>query len=97
MIKHIAFIGLGRMGIPITRHLLKAGYDVSGYDIAREKITTLEADGLISASSPAGQELGVPLPHAAVLLQDLLCANLQGADEKDYSFLLQVLESRAGL
>jgi 3-hydroxyisobutyrate dehydrogenase-like beta-hydroxyacid dehydrogenase len=44
----------------------------------------------------AGQELGVPLPHAVILLQDLICANLRG-EQRDYSCLLEVLESRAGL
>ena len=53
LLKNIAFIGLGRVGTPISRHLLKAGYGVTGYDIVREKIGALEPDGLMSASSPA--------------------------------------------
>ena len=30
----IAFVGLGRMGVPMTLRLLAAGYDVRGHDVA---------------------------------------------------------------
>lgn len=53
MVKSIGFIGLGRMGTPISRYLLQAGFAVSGYDIVTEKMSTLESDGLRLASSPA--------------------------------------------
>ena len=53
MIENIAFIGLGNMGTPISRHLMKAGFSLSGYDVVEERITALETDGLRAASSPA--------------------------------------------
>ena len=53
MIKNVAFIGLGNMGTPLSRHLLNAGFNVSGYDVVKEKMSALEADGLRAASSPA--------------------------------------------
>jgi 3-hydroxyisobutyrate dehydrogenase-like beta-hydroxyacid dehydrogenase len=53
MVKSVAFIGLGNMGTPISRHLLQAGFNVSGYDVVKEKITGLEPDGLRGATSPA--------------------------------------------
>lgn len=53
MVKNLAFIGLGNMGTPISRHLLEAGFNVSGFDVVKEKISALEADGLRPASSPA--------------------------------------------
>ena len=53
MIKNVAFIGLGNMGAPLSRHLLNAGFNVSGYDVVKEKMSALEADGLRAASSPA--------------------------------------------
>lgn len=37
MVKSIGFIGLGRMGTPISRHLLKAGFAVSGYDQPKQE------------------------------------------------------------
>ncbi len=53
MIKNIAFIGLGNMGTPISRHLMAAGFTVSGYDVVDERMAALQADGLRAASSPA--------------------------------------------
>ena len=38
MIKNVAFIGLGNMGTPLSRHLLNAGFNVSGYDVVKEKM-----------------------------------------------------------
>jgi 3-hydroxyisobutyrate dehydrogenase-like beta-hydroxyacid dehydrogenase len=38
----IGFIGLGAMGAPMVKHLLAAGYDVSGYDIRPERRTSPE-------------------------------------------------------
>ena len=45
----------------------------------------------------AGQELSVSLPHVALVLQDFVSSKAHGNTEKDYSSLLEVLESRAGL
>jgi 3-hydroxyisobutyrate dehydrogenase-like beta-hydroxyacid dehydrogenase len=45
----------------------------------------------------AGIESGVPLPHVALTLQDLISSGQQGNLHRDYSALLEVLESRAGL
>ena len=53
MIENIAFIGLGNMGTPISRHLMKAGFSLSGYDVVEKRIAALETDGLRAASSPA--------------------------------------------
>ena len=32
--KHVGFIGLGQMGLPMTLNLKKAGFTVKGYDLA---------------------------------------------------------------
>ena len=31
----IGFIGLGNMGLPMARNLIKAGHQVSGFDVAK--------------------------------------------------------------
>ena len=31
--KHIGFIGLGQMGAPMARMLIKSGYQLTGYDV----------------------------------------------------------------
>jgi len=49
----VAFIGLGAMGISMATHLARSSFPVTGYDINPATLTTLEAAGGKSASSPA--------------------------------------------
>jgi 3-hydroxyisobutyrate dehydrogenase-like beta-hydroxyacid dehydrogenase len=50
-IKNIAFIGLGAMGTPMATFLLKAGYEVRGFDIVKKKMSDLVPLGLKPAKS----------------------------------------------
>jgi 2-hydroxy-3-oxopropionate reductase len=52
MKKNVGFIGLGIMGRPMTLNLLKAGYNVTVYDINKEVIEKLAAEGAKGAVSP---------------------------------------------
>ncbi len=56
--KKIGFIGLGRMGGPMARNLLKAGFPLTGYDIVPEKIDALAKDGGVRAESLRELALG---------------------------------------
>jgi 2-hydroxy-3-oxopropionate reductase len=49
----IGFIGLGIMGLPMARNLLKAGYPVCVYNRTPEKTQTLVAEGATTASTVA--------------------------------------------
>jgi 2-hydroxy-3-oxopropionate reductase len=49
----IGFIGLGIMGKPMVRNLLKAGHEVVAYDIFPENVSISEKDGASPAASPA--------------------------------------------
>ena len=49
----IGFIGLGIMGKPMVRNLLKAGHEVIVYDIIKENIEAVEKDGAVPADSSA--------------------------------------------
>ncbi len=49
----IGFIGLGIMGKPMAKNLLKAGYKLIVYDIAAAPVRELEAAGAESGASPA--------------------------------------------
>lgn len=49
----IGFIGLGIMGAPMARNLLKAGYDVTAFNRDRSKAESFVADGGKAASSIA--------------------------------------------
>jgi len=50
--KTIAFIGLGRMGLPMSLNLLKAGFDVVGCDLDVSRLPLLTAAGGRAAGSP---------------------------------------------
>jgi 2-hydroxy-3-oxopropionate reductase len=52
MIRDIGFIGLGLMGRPMTKNLLKAGYHLTVHDINREAIEEVVRLGAKEASSP---------------------------------------------
>ncbi len=47
----LGFIGLGIMGKPMARNLMKAGYPIIVYDIRPESVEELRKDGARSASS----------------------------------------------
>ena len=53
MAEKIGFIGLGIMGKPMARNLLKAGYDLTVYDIVGEAVEEVVGDGASGASSSA--------------------------------------------
>jgi 3-hydroxyisobutyrate dehydrogenase len=49
----IGFIGVGKVGLPICKHLIKAGHRVLGYRRNRSLLADFEAIGGIAAESPA--------------------------------------------
>lgn len=56
--KRIAFIGLGNMGLPMSRHLIAGGFEVIGFDLSRDACAAASADGVRiagSASDAAGE------------------------------------------
>ena len=57
----IAFIGLGIMGKPMVRNLLKAGYEVSCFDIVKENITIVKEYGATAAESVGDAVNGSPI------------------------------------
>ncbi len=54
----VGFIGLGNMGLPMARNLLKAGHRVRVYNRTRSRAMPIEQDGGIVASSPAEASSG---------------------------------------
>lgn len=65
----IAFIGLGNMGAPMARNLLKAGHSLELYDLNQQVLNSLAGEGADIASSPA----------AAAALADLVITMLPAA------------------
>jgi 3-hydroxyisobutyrate dehydrogenase len=63
----IGFIGLGNMGVPMVKNLVKAGYEVTVYNRTKEKATDLQAEiGVKVADQPADL-----LPDADVIISML--------------------------
>jgi 3-hydroxyisobutyrate dehydrogenase len=65
----IGFIGLGNMGLPMARNLIKAGHQVTGFDLAEAALAALEAEGGRRTSSAveaaaAAQAVVTALPAA---------------------------------
>ncbi len=48
----VGFIGLGHMGCPMASCILKAGYELTVYDICGEAAQGLEAQGAVRAGNP---------------------------------------------
>jgi 3-hydroxyisobutyrate dehydrogenase len=78
----IAFIGLGNMGGPMARNLVKAGDDVRGYDPANPKLdgVTLVAS---AAEAAKGAEIVVTMlpagPHVRAVYEQVIPVAAKGA------------------
>src|ERR1700722_17422450 len=55
----IGFIGLGNMGLPMARNLIKAGHQVCGYDVNAAALDKFAAAGGIAVRSLDVASMGV--------------------------------------
>ena len=51
--QHIGWIGVGKMGNPMSTHLHQAGYHLVVYDVVSSAMSALTKQGAVSAESPA--------------------------------------------
>ena len=51
-IKRVGVIGLGKMGLPIARHLAGRGFAVIGYDLVLTALKAAAAAGVKPVNSP---------------------------------------------
>ncbi|MBT8766837.1 3-hydroxyisobutyrate dehydrogenase [Metapseudomonas boanensis] len=72
----IAFIGLGHMGLPMARNLLKAGHELKVYDLVQEAIDELAAEGAKAArdarDAVAGMQVVITMLPASKHVEGLL-------------------------
>ena len=54
----IGFLGLGKMGTPMARHILAAGHELAVWNRTEGKTEPLLREGAIAAGTPAEAELG---------------------------------------
>jgi 3-hydroxyisobutyrate dehydrogenase-like beta-hydroxyacid dehydrogenase len=66
-IQRIGFVGLGRMGQPMSRNLMRAGFTLKVFDTLDEKIAALVAEGAQAARSPADAAAGADLVISMIL------------------------------
>jgi 2-hydroxy-3-oxopropionate reductase len=57
----IGFIGLGIMGKPMAKNLLKAGHEVVCFDVVKDNVENVVAAGAKAAASAADVASQVPL------------------------------------
>ena len=51
--RHIAFIGIGKMGLPMSLLIARAGYGVTAFDQSAARLNEARENGIAVASSPA--------------------------------------------
>ena len=68
MAEQIGFIGLGIMGKPMARNLIKAGYELTVYDIVGEAVEELATEGAKASSS--SQEVAAATDKVITMLPD---------------------------
>jgi 3-hydroxyisobutyrate dehydrogenase-like beta-hydroxyacid dehydrogenase len=51
-IRRVGMIGLGKMGLPMARHLVKRGFTVAGFDVAEDAMESAAEAGVHTALSP---------------------------------------------
>lgn len=75
--RHITFLGLGMMGLPMARNLLRAGHVVHGFDPNANALAELVAAGGLGFDSPAAAAKGCEilitmLPNGGIVRSALL-------------------------
>jgi 3-hydroxyisobutyrate dehydrogenase-like beta-hydroxyacid dehydrogenase len=79
-IKKISVIGLGLMGTPIATLLMKAGYQVTGFDIFKKQMSHLVPLGLRTVKSPREAAKGADLILLSLPNWDAVLDVVEGKD-----------------
>jgi 3-hydroxyisobutyrate dehydrogenase-like beta-hydroxyacid dehydrogenase len=101
----IAFIGLGKMGRPMAANLVRAGYDVRGFDLLPIARDDAAKDGVsIATSGDAAKAMGALLaavavgnltPSEAGELSKIVDAYVEALQVSEFEQRLKALEERA--
>ncbi len=79
-IKKISVIGLGLMGTPIATLLMKAGYQVTGFDIIKKQMSYLVPLGLRTVKSPKEAAKGADLIMLSLPTWNAVLEVVEGKD-----------------
>lgn len=80
MMKNVGFIGLGIMGKPMVRNLLKAGFAVTVFDVVADAVQEMAAAGAKAASSAKEAATGADMVITMVPSGPIVRTILSGAD-----------------
>ena len=59
--KQVAFIGIGKMGLPMSQLVAKAGFSVTAFDQSAARLNEAREHGIAAAGSPTEAVNGRPL------------------------------------
>ena len=76
----VGIIGVGNMGTGMSRNILKAGHELTVYDVRSEAMETLVQEGARAAASPRGVGIAVDAVFIMVLNVEQVKAALLGED-----------------
>ncbi|MCO5070016.1 MAG: NAD(P)-dependent oxidoreductase [Rhizobiaceae bacterium] len=76
----LGFVGIGRMGAPMARRLLAAGYALTVYDPSETAVSDLVAAGAKGASNPAGVANAAEIVFLSLPTPDIVNAVATGPD-----------------
>ena len=79
-IKKVSVIGLGLMGTPIATLLMKAGYQVTGFDIIKKQMSNLVPLGLRAVRSPKEAARGADLIMLSLPTWNAVVQVVEGKD-----------------
>jgi 3-hydroxyisobutyrate dehydrogenase-like beta-hydroxyacid dehydrogenase len=79
-IETIGVVGLGKMGLPVARHLRAKGWPVVGYDVAAPQVARARELGATVATSPADLAARSDLVIVLTAFEEQVEAVLFGAD-----------------
>ena len=79
-IKKVSVIGLGLMGTPIATLLMKAGYQVTGFDVIRKQMSNLVPHGLRAVDSPREAAKGAHLIMLSLPTWDAVLKAVEGKE-----------------
>jgi 3-hydroxyisobutyrate dehydrogenase len=78
----VAVVGVGDMGSEMIPHLIAARFNVTAYDINRERLKAAATDGATLADSPAGAAR-----EADIILSLVMSADIESAHLGHYGIL----------
>jgi 3-hydroxyisobutyrate dehydrogenase-like beta-hydroxyacid dehydrogenase len=76
--KNIAFIGIGKMGLPMSVLVTKAGFAVTAFDQSAARLAEVRAQGISSAASPSEAVSGKAAVITSLPDDAALCAVMLG-------------------